>query len=76
MIMGVSVDNEPDPVPEFVRRYSIDYPVLWDNMGVGGTYNVRGIPTLVLIDRQGRIRRTITGEPNESDLQSDIEGML
>ncbi len=75
-VIGISVDAEPDPVPDFMRSFRMDYPVLYDNLGVGGSYNVRGLPTLVLVDRQGRIRRTITGEPDPGDLTREVESLL
>ena len=47
-----------------------------DDGTVQGRYNIRALPTAVLIDRQGRIRRVHQGMADESELSEQIEGLL
>jgi thiol-disulfide isomerase/thioredoxin len=76
VILGVSLDyvpdddgdNKPDPkaVPQKVARTArtrgINYPVLLDeNMKVGGQYNGGELPTTVIVDAQGNVRRRFVG---------------
>ncbi len=77
VILGVSLDSIPDedsrqgtPSPEAVRRKvartirerGINYPVLLDEKdSVGGRFNGGELPTTVIIDAQGRIRRRFIG---------------
>jgi cytochrome c biogenesis protein CcmG/thiol:disulfide interchange protein DsbE len=76
VVVGVNVDQEgPEIVPAFMRRYGVDYPVVYDNNGVSDRYNVRNLPTTVLIDRQGRIRSAHAGTDID-DLTSEIESLL
>ena len=77
VVIGVNVDQDgPDAVPYFVRRYGVDYPVVYDDGNVSQRYNVRGLPTVVLIDRTGHIRRVHTGIAGEQELASQIEELL
>jgi peroxiredoxin len=49
--------NEPEAkVATFAAKHELPYPVLLDKDGqVAERYQVRGVPTLVLLDRQGKI---------------------
>jgi peroxiredoxin len=49
--------NEPEAkVSDFASKYKLPYPVLLDKDGqVAERYQVRGVPTLVLLDGQGKI---------------------
>jgi peroxiredoxin len=49
--------NEPEAkVAAFAARQELPYPVLLDKDGqVAERYQVRGVPTIVLLDRQGKI---------------------
>jgi len=49
--------NEPEPkVSAFAAKYELPYPVLLDEDGrVAERYQVRGVPSIVLVDGQGKI---------------------
>jgi len=50
-------------VQRFVETHQINYPVLLDpNNSVGGQYNGGELPTTVIIDADGRVRRRFVGE--------------
>ncbi|MFZ0271436.1 MAG: TlpA disulfide reductase family protein [Acidobacteriaceae bacterium] len=69
-----------DQVRMFVERKHLDVPVALDSGATVRSLKVDGLPTLILIDRQGRIRMEETGysadEPLESELAGQIEGLL
>lgn len=78
VVVGVNVDESgPEVVPRFRERFGIQYPLVYD---VGSTwstrYGVEGLPTLVLIDRQGNIRYRHAGVESEGDLQGLVESLL
>ncbi len=77
VVMGVNVDEgSPEMVGPFMRHFGITYPVLYDDGQAQSAYSIRALPTAVLIDRQGRIRRVHTGLAEERDLADQIEHLL
>ncbi|MBN1828656.1 MAG: TlpA family protein disulfide reductase [Deltaproteobacteria bacterium] len=56
VILFIDVMESKKKVKAFVEEYDITYPVLLDEKGkVARQYKVAGIPTLVLIDQNGKI---------------------
>ena len=78
VVMGVNVDQDgPEAVPFFMRRFAVDYPMVYDERGqTSSRYSVRALPTLMVIDREGRVRHTHTGVATEAELSEQIEGLL
>ena len=59
-----------DDVREYVRSNHIDITSLVDSEGaVGNAYHVSGVPKLVLIGNDGKIKRTTSGMADESVLR-------
>jgi peroxiredoxin len=56
-------EKQLDKVKKAVSRLDIDYPVLIDNDGTNWLhYGVEAWPTVFLIDKKGKVRRTWVGE--------------
>lgn len=77
-VIGVNVDESgPSLVPRFREHFNIQYPLVYD---LGGTasriYRVEGLPTLVLVDRDGAVRMRLAGTLGEEDLVRLIEPTL
>jgi len=77
-VVGVNVDEGgPALVPQFRRRYGLDYLMVYD---VGGqasrAFNVQGLPTLVLVDKNGEVRLRHAGTASEEELARAIESVL
>jgi cytochrome c biogenesis protein CcmG, thiol:disulfide interchange protein DsbE len=76
-IIGVSMDDTPDPVPAFVREFKINYPVVMGNAHIGELYGgVLGLPIAFLIDREGRIRSKHIGATDAAVFEREIENLL
>lgn len=76
-IIGVSMDDFPDPVPAFVREFKINYPVVMGNAKIGELYDgVLGLPIAFLIDRQGHIRSKHIGATDASVFEREIVNLL
>ncbi len=77
-VVGVNVDEDgPGIVPRFRQRYGVEYPMLYDlGMTASARYQIRSLPTLLVIDRDGRIRHRHSGVESEADLAALIEGLL
>jgi peroxiredoxin len=55
-VLNIYVNETESKVADFAAKYALPYPVLLDKDGrVAESYQVRGVPTLVLLDRQGKI---------------------
>jgi len=62
-ILGISIDDEPETVRKFVEEKAIPWPILFshDPDAKGGNhplakkFNVRAIPTMIVVGRDGRI---------------------
>ncbi len=55
-IVNVGVQESPAKMSKFSTRYGLPYRVLLDESGiVSGIYEIRGVPSLVLVDQKGYI---------------------
>lgn len=62
-ILYVSADDEADmpKIIPFAQKHKINFPVLFDNGGVKASYKITGFPTVVFIDKNGKLRFRETG---------------
>jgi len=76
-IIGVSMDDSPDPVREFYQRFQMNYPVVMGNAEIGELYGgVLGLPIAFVIGRDGRISVKHIGAADVSVLEQDIKALL
>ncbi len=70
--------DRPDYVLHYVRRNALPFPVALDPMGrvVDALGPVRGTPTLLLIDRAGRVVERVEGGSDLAALERRIEREL
>ena len=62
VILGVDIGESPTTVEEFVEDFGLTFPMLLDiNQDVALKYNIRGIPTTFLIDKDGVIQNIRVG---------------
>jgi len=55
-IITININEPKERISRFLEKYSLDIPVLRDDDAyVAGLYSVVGVPTFVLIDKQGII---------------------
>ena len=77
-ILGISTDaTGPQHVARYLWEHEITYPVAMASGGIvrafGGS---RALPTSFLLDRQGRIRHTVTGIFSEIALEQAVNRLL
>jgi peroxiredoxin len=76
-IIGVSMDDGPEPVREFYRRFRMNYPVVMGNAKVGELYGgVLGLPIAFVIDRNGHIYAKHVGATGVSVFEHDVRALL
>ena len=76
-IIGVSMDDGPEPVREFYQRFKMNYPVVMGNPQTGELYGgVLGLPIAFLIGRDGRISAKHIGATDISVFEKEIKNAL
>jgi peroxiredoxin len=74
-ILSLDQGETAEPVRDFIQKQKYTFHVLLDkDHDVGGKYGVQGIPTLVLIDKNGVVQWIRVGySGKEDDLQQLVE---
>lgn len=68
VFVGVSVDDDAKAAARVEQSWPISYPVALDDGSVQRGYGVSLLPTFVLIDRDGTIKRVSSGVPSRRTL--------
>ncbi len=76
-IIGVSMDDSPEPVREFYRQFKMNYPVVMGDAKTGELFGgVLGLPIAFLIGRDGRIYSKHIGATDIATLDREIKAQL
>ena len=79
VIIAVNVDRDRDLADEFLRNNPAQFKIVYDPTGaVPGSYNIKAMPTSILIDRDGKVPYVHTGffENRENVYRSHITELL
>jgi thiol-disulfide isomerase/thioredoxin len=68
VFVGVSLDEDARSAARVQQSWPISYPVAVDDGRVSRSYGVSLLPTFVLIDRDGSVKRVSTGVPSRRTL--------
>ncbi|HEX2872323.1 MAG TPA: TlpA disulfide reductase family protein [Polyangiaceae bacterium] len=68
VFVGVSVDGDASAAQRVQQSWPISYPVAVDDGSVQRAYGVSLLPTFVLIDREGTVKRVSSGVPSRRTL--------
>jgi len=76
-IVGVSMDDDSQPVKVFLRKRPVNYPVVMGDERLGLAYGgVLGLPVTYLIDRNGVIRARYQGAAHLDVMETAIHKLL
>jgi len=76
-IMMVDVGEKPEVLNPYLAKKKLELPVLMDRFQVvSEKYQVKGLPSLVIIDKQGKVRRYSKGFKNNSDFSAELFNFL
>jgi peroxiredoxin len=76
-IIGISMDDSPEPVRPFYQQFHMNYPVVMGTAKTGEFYGgVLGLPISFLIGRDGRIYAKHIGATDASVFEKEIKGLL
>lgn len=69
-VLGINVGESNFEVSSYTDKLGVKFPILLDQTrSVMGTYNVKPLPTTVLVNKEGKIVKIIIGEMTEKDIQ-------
>lgn len=73
-VVSINLDQEPLSIATFLNRYPANFKILLDPIGeVASDYELLGMPSSYLIDKDGVLRHTHTGFFNKSKPQYEQE---
>ncbi|MBN2489390.1 MAG: TlpA family protein disulfide reductase [Planctomycetes bacterium] len=85
-LLGESAGGRSNPLDKAAERelneifhkgVPLNYPIVFTERAVGrDTFGVTGIPTVFLVDRQGKVRYHKVGSGNEEELKTWVEKLL
>jgi cytochrome c-type biogenesis protein len=75
-VVGVSTHDTAEEVRAFQQDLQQDYKVLLGTTDAATRFGVVPLPTTFVIDREGRIRQTITGERKRAQFEKEILPLL
>jgi cytochrome c biogenesis protein CcmG/thiol:disulfide interchange protein DsbE len=76
-VVGLSLDvGGREKVRAFVQKFDVPYPITFPEPMSQLADTVEGVPTTILIDRQGRVAKTYVGAVREEVFRQDVETLL
>jgi thiol-disulfide isomerase/thioredoxin len=78
-VVGVNVETETDGVQSYLSEVPVSFPILLDLENIASkAYDVKAMPTTVIIDKDGRVRALHRSyQPGyEKKYEDDINGLL
>jgi glutathione peroxidase-family protein len=77
VVLAISVDQGGwDGVKSFISEFGITYTVLKGTDEVSSDYQVRSIPMLLVLNKEGRITKRYLGYGGDDDLEKEIKAIL
>jgi thiol-disulfide isomerase/thioredoxin len=77
VVIGVSLDQGGwDSVKSFVKDRGMTYLILKGNDDVSADYQVRTIPLLIIINKEGKVVKRYLGIGGDDELEKDIRAVL
>jgi peroxiredoxin len=73
--VGINSDGpgvNPEEVLAHLQRHPVPYPVVMDDGEVGGRYNVVALPHMVVLDREGSVRKIFMGVTTRGELAAAL----
>ena len=67
--VAVSVDDSAQAAAGAARKWGIGFDVAWDDGDFAAKYEIAQLPTLVVIDREGRVQHSATGRVSRAELE-------
>lgn len=77
VVVGVSTSDPPPIIKQYAAKRGLSYPMLADPEHLAqDEYGVDHLPTLVMIDKEGRVSAYVVGLTEESELEELVNAAL
>lgn len=77
IVLAVNVQEEPDPIAAFASDFNMTMPVVRDvDAKIRDLYQIRGMPTSVFVDREGKVASYWEGVLTPSRLEELLAAIL
>jgi len=74
-VVGIAADSDRAAVAKFGRKLGITYPLLINGMDVQ-RYGVQGLPTTILVDREGFVCKEVVGFEYTRVIEASVKQLL
>lgn len=77
VVLGVNVDDPPETARAYAAQKGLSYPIVTDpSRAAASRYGVQQLPSLVVIDKEGRVVAYLTGIVDEASLDEIVAATL
>ncbi len=77
IVLGVNVDEPPEVARSYAAKKGLSYPIVLDEAReASALYGVDKLPSLVVIDKEGRVLAYLTGIVDEASLDEVIAAAM
>jgi thiol-disulfide isomerase/thioredoxin len=77
LVIAINVQEQPEPIAAFANDFNMILPIVRDaDAEIRDLYQVRGMPTSVFIDRQGKVSTYWEGVMSPSKLEEHLAAIL
>jgi peroxiredoxin len=60
-VLGIDIGHDAATAAAFAEEKELNFPILLDNGTIATTYHLKRVPTLVLLDAEGKVARVYEG---------------
>lgn len=76
-VVGISIDDSEGELRDFYRKFKMNYPVIAGSQQIAQAYGgILGLPTTLIIDRDGTIQKKINGATDFGSLEKEVALLL
>jgi thiol-disulfide isomerase/thioredoxin len=72
VVLGLAMDHSSLKVRKFLRQNPVNYPILMASQEVADQFFVKGLPTSIYIDANGRITDQVPGSSLRTTIENEI----
>jgi thiol-disulfide isomerase/thioredoxin len=74
VVVGVNTSDEHEAALQFARSQNLSYPMVYDEQNrVAAAYKVTGLPTLIVVDKTGKIVTVRSSVVRKKELEELVE---